>query len=130
MIRFGVIIKSLLIFATGYWLNPAPQNTYAQSLPDHFSQLTVENGLSHSTIYTVYQDRLGFIWMGTENGLNAYDGYRFIHFKHDPRDSTTLPNNNVTSIVEDEEARLWLGTWGGGLARFDRTTSTFKTYKP
>ncbi|HNL26945.1 MAG TPA: two-component regulator propeller domain-containing protein [bacterium] len=130
MIRFGVIIKSLLIFATGYWLNPAPQNTYAQSLPDHFSQLTVENGLSHSTIYTVYQDRLGFIWMGTENGLNAYDGYRFIHFKHDPRDSTTLPNNNVTSIVEDDEARLWLGTWGGGLARFDRTTSTFKTYKP
>lgn len=130
MIRLEFVTKFLFILVACFLNNTAQRYTYAQSFPEHFNQLTVENGLSHSTVYTVYQDKLGFIWMGTENGLNVYDGYKFIHFKHNPRDSTTLPNNNVTSIVEDDDNNLWLGTWGGGLAKFDKTTSAFKIFKP
>ena len=60
-----------------------------------FNHLTVEDGLSQSAVTWILQDSKGFMWFGTQSGLNAYDGYRFKIFKNDPLDSTSLSNNFI-----------------------------------
>jgi PAS domain S-box-containing protein len=90
----------------------------------HFTHLSVEQGLSQSTVQVILQDRAGFIWFGTEEGLNRYDGYTVIVFKHDPRNPESLPDDMVSALHEDHEGRLWVGT-EHGLCLFDRHTETF-----
>ena len=93
-----------------------------------FERLTTKDGLSNSTVYSIAQDKNGFIWFGTTNGLNKYDGYEFTVFLHSAEDSTSLSNNSAGNIFIDEEGILWVGTWGGGLNRFDPTTSKAVRY--
>ncbi len=90
----------------------------------HFSHLSVERGLSQITVQVVLQDHIGFLWFGTEEGLNRFDGYGFAVFKHDTRNPGSLPDDMVTALYEDREQRLWVGT-GRGLSWFDRRTETF-----
>jgi diguanylate cyclase (GGDEF)-like protein len=90
-----------------------------------FERLSLEQGLSQTTVLCVFQDSRGFLWLGTEDGLNRYDGLSFKTYKYDPADQTSLPNNMVWAIVEDREGDLWLGTEGGGLARWDHRTDRF-----
>jgi ligand-binding sensor domain-containing protein len=92
-----------------------------------FDHLSVEDGLSQSEVRSIYQDRKGFIWFGTVDGLNKYDGYSFQHFKHDPFDTTSLSNNEVTSLCEDRNGNLWVGTVSG-LSRLDQATGRFTRY--
>lgn len=73
----------------------------------------IENGLSHNSITSIYQDRFGFLWIGTYDGINRYDGYSFKVYRHRLNDSTSLVNNRITNIAEDEENRLWIGTKKG-----------------
>src|SRR5262245_17159916 len=89
-----------------------------------FTRLTVEQGLSQSAVQTILQDHLGFLWFGTEQGLNRYDGYAFAVFKHDSRTAGSLPDDVVSALHEDRQQRLWVGTQRG-LSRFDRETETF-----
>jgi len=93
-----------------------------------FKKLSIEHGLSQSTVETIIQDRSGFMWFGTEDGLNRYDGYQFKIFKHDPDDSTSISNNNIWCLYEDHDGYLWIGTFSGGLNRFDPKTDTFTRY--
>lgn len=104
---------------------------YAQtSRPDFkFERLSVEQGLSQCTVGAIYQDRRGFLWIGTSDGLNRYDGYSFKHYKHDPSDSTSLSHNGVTTIAEDGLGRLWIGTVEGGINRYDRGHDRFIRYQ-
>lgn len=74
------------------------------------------------------QDRKGFIWLGTANGLNRYDGYSFVTFTNNPTDSTSISDNGIISMLEDEDGYLWFGTSGGVLNKFDRKTGNFKRY--
>jgi ligand-binding sensor domain-containing protein len=67
-----------------------------------FNHLGVENGLSQSAITCIFQDSKGFMWFGTQDGLNRYDGYNFKIFKNDPDDTTSLSDNFIFSIYEDE----------------------------
>jgi len=69
------------------------------------------------------------MWFGTREGLNRYDGYTFTVFKNKVGDDKSLANNVVNSIVEDSKGYLWIGTWGGGLDRFDRNTNTFTHFR-
>ncbi len=92
-----------------------------------FDHLSVEDGLSQSEVRSIYQDRKGFIWFGTVDGLNRYDGYSFQHFKHDPFDTTSLSNNEVVSLCEDRNGNLWVGTVSG-LSRLDQVTGRFSRY--
>ncbi len=92
-----------------------------------FTRFSVENGLSQNTVQCVYQDRQGFVWIGTQSGLNRYDGYSFTTFRHDPRDSTSISDNMVWSIHEDQQGRLWIGT-GKGLNFMDRRAQRFEKY--
>lgn len=100
----------------------------AQTLSIKFDHFTVDDGLSQSTVNCILQDSRGFMWFGTQDGLNKYDGYTFITYKHDPFDSTTISDNYIRSIYEDNSGVLWIGTRNGGLNQFDRTKETFTNY--
>ncbi len=90
-----------------------------------FEHLSVQHGLSSSAIYSILQDRSGFLWVGTRDGLNKYDGYSFTVYKHDPTDSTSLSSNVVVTMLEDHEGILWIGTEGGGLQIYNRDKNNF-----
>ena len=94
-----------------------------------FERISLEQGLSQSVVTCTLQDSKGFIWFGTQDGLNRYDGYEFVVYKHDPEDPDTLSNNFIWAIHEDESGILWIGTGGGGLDRFDRATGRFTHYQ-
>jgi ligand-binding sensor domain-containing protein/signal transduction histidine kinase len=99
-----------------------------ESLRQHefkFEHISVEHGLSQCTVGAIYQDRRGFLWIGTSDGLNRYDGYGFKHYKNDPSDTNSLSHNGVTTIAEDGLGRLWIGTAEGGLNRFDPQRDRF-----
>jgi PAS domain S-box-containing protein len=89
-----------------------------------FAHFSVEQGLSQSTVQAIVQDRVGFLWLGTEEGLNRYDGYSFTIFRHDPKIIHSLPNDRINALHEDRRQRLWIGT-EVGLCWFDRPTEKF-----
>lgn len=94
-----------------------------------FEHLGLNEGLPTSYIVCILQDKKGFIWLGTQDGLTRYDGYKFVTYKNDPANPRTLSNNFVTDITEDKQGRFWIGTWGGGLNVFDPATEQFYAYK-
>lgn len=87
-------------------------------------RLGVEKGLSNNSIRCIYQDRDGFFWFGTFDGLNRYDGYEFKVFRNKLNDSLSLPHNYISSIHQDPEKNIWVGT-GQGLSIFNSRTSKF-----
>lgn len=92
-----------------------------------FRYLTVEDGLSQGSINCIYQDSIGFLWFGTKQGLNKYDGFNIKIFDHNPADLSSLSNNNVNCITEDKNGDLWIGT-SAGLNRLNNITQTFTRY--
>src|SRR5947209_5514517 len=76
---------------------------FSQSPTLQFEHLTIELGLSHNFVMKIMQDHKGFLWFGTANGLNKYDGYRFKNYKFDPYDTTSLSKNQVLNLYEDKE---------------------------
>jgi ligand-binding sensor domain-containing protein len=100
----------------------------AQQNQLQFVHLSIEDGLSQNSVWCIHQDSKGFMWFGTEEGLNRYDGYTFTHFKHDPSDSGSLSHNFVQCILEDRLGGIWVGTHSGGLNRFDRKTERFTRF--
>jgi len=110
---------------------PAPSRVSPQALPPicncvlRFDHIGIEQGLSQSSVRVIFQDSLGFLWFGTEDGLNRYDGYTFKTYKPDPDALNSLSDRWITSIVEDEDGYLWIGTRLGGLNRYDLRTEEF-----
>lgn len=98
---------------------------HGKDLNIQFSHLSLEDGLSQSTITSILQDSQGFMWFGTMDGLNRYDGYEFTVFKHDPTDPNSLSQNHILSLYEDSQGVLWVGTEGGALDRYDPNQKTF-----
>ena len=94
-----------------------------------FNHLDSRDGLSQGYVVCAFQDSRGFMWFGTQDGLNRYDGYNFKIYKHVPHDSTSLSENWIWNIFEDSRGYIWCGTFGGGACRFDRNTETFKTFR-
>ena len=93
---------------------------------DHF---TTNEGLSQSDVNCIYQDNLGFMWFGTHDGLNKYNGYEFTVYKPDINSTSSISSNLVFDIAGDSEGNLWIGTTGSGLNYFDRSTETFTRYQ-
>jgi ligand-binding sensor domain-containing protein/signal transduction histidine kinase len=100
---------------------------YSQPHRLQFKHLTPDEGLSSSTITCIIQDHKGFMWIGTYNGLNRYDGINFDHFRNNSLDSTSLPHNLVWQILEDRSHQLWIAT-GHGLSCYDWTRDRFINY--
>ena len=92
-----------------------------------FSRLSREDGLSNSSVSSIVQDSRGFLWFGTKNGLNRYDGYEFIVYSNNPFEDNSLSHNLVQTIFMDTEDVLWVGTYRG-LNRFDTRTKRFTRY--
>jgi two-component system sensor histidine kinase ChiS len=101
---------------------------FLESGTGRFKYISIDEGLSQSTIFCLLQDSKGFLWIGTQDGLNKYDGYTFKVFKRDPDDANSLSHNWVTAIYEDESGMIWIGTNGGGLNRFDPRREGFFRY--
>ncbi len=92
-----------------------------------FQHLTVKEGLSQGSVMCMLQDSKGFMWFGTQDGLNRYDGYEFRVYKHDPADPASINDNFILFIAEDKAGALWFGTLADPdiLNRFDPKTETF-----
>ncbi len=101
---------------------------HAQTRSIRFDRISIEDGLSQSTVVCLLQDRAGFIWFGTRDGLNRYDGYDFKTYKHDPKNQASLPASSILTLLEDDSGDLWIGTEGGGLARWHRTSDRFTRF--
>lgn len=99
----------------------------AQQLPFQFDHVTVKDGLSQSQAYCFFQDSYGYLWIGTQDGLNRYNGSSFKVYKNDPFDSTTITHNWIWSITEDRHGDLWLGTFQG-LCKYIRSQDQFVQY--
>lgn len=92
-----------------------------------FKHISLDEGLSQNSVYSIFQDSKGFMWFGTQDGLNKYDGYTFTVYKRDPDDLNSLSSNQITAICEDQTGLLWIGT-DDGLNRFNPKTETFYRY--
>ncbi len=90
-----------------------------------FEQLGIQEGLSDNVVLAVFQDSLGYLWFGTREGLNKFDGYEITVYTSDLNDPNSLSEPVVTALGETQDGRLWVGTQGGGLNRFDPTNQTF-----
>ena len=95
----------------------------AQSIT--FNHLTVENGLSNNVVNTVIQDKTGFMWFATGDGLNRYDGYAFKIFRHESDNSNSISDNSIWALSEDTKGNIWIGTKAGILDRFNPKTEKF-----
>ncbi|QIP17320.1 response regulator [Spirosoma aureum] len=87
----------------------------------NFQLLNTGDGLSHSTVHDLLQDRKGFLWLATADGLDRYDGQSFQVYRRSQRDPGSLSSNEVTCLFEDKQGRLWVGTRSGGLSQLDST---------
>jgi len=106
-----------------------------------FDHLSVEDGLSHNHVHAILKDSRGFIWLGTADGANRYDGYEFVVYRHDPDDPGSLPSGTTEVFFEDSQKRLWVGTSSAdaslalqsrqqdaGLSLYDREHDRFVRY--
>ncbi|MEM1321002.1 MAG: two-component regulator propeller domain-containing protein [Bacteroidota bacterium] len=111
---------TLLIWCCG-WLGLTAQE-YS------FTAVTIEDGLSQSTVNAMVQDQRGFLWIGTQDGLNCYDGHRFKVYKKDPFDTSSIADNYISNLYVDYKDRLWIGTMKGGLSMLDARRERIRNY--
>lgn len=89
-------------------------NVYAEKINKiNFKSITIDDGLAQSLAEYIYQDSYGYIWIGTSDGLNRYNGNEFKVYKNNKSNDNTISNNAITSLVEDKEKNLWIGTYSG-----------------
>jgi len=93
-----------------------------------FRHLTVRDGLSQGVVSSILQDECGFIWIGTQDGLNRYDGHNVRIFINDPENPRSLSGNSVQCLAEDAKGRIWYGTEGTGFGYFDPRTEAFTNF--
>ncbi len=135
-----LLITGILIFVCGSlpsalaYAQNAPgsseqQNTIPLDRSLRFERFSLEDGLSQNTVLTLFQDHQGYLWIGTQDGLDRYDGYSFTIFKHDTENADSLNNDAVLSLSEDADGFLWIGTWGGGLDSYDLQSNHFTHYQ-
>ncbi len=95
-----------------------------------FTNISIKNGLSQSSANCIFQDSRGILWVGTEDGLNKYDGYSFAVYKSNSEDISSISNPRIQCIIEDHSGNLWIGTNGGGLNKYIRNVNRFYSVTP
>jgi PAS domain S-box-containing protein len=138
----AVAILTVFIFISGLSVDfVGAQDTAEGSVSDRrpadlllskylrFGRITTENGLSNDNIWGITKDSYGFMWFGTFEGLNRYDGKSVKVFRNDPDDPHSLSGNWIRGLYADHTGTLWIGTWGNGINQFDRETEQFIHYR-
>jgi len=93
-----------------------------------FSHITSDDGLLSGNVRIILEDHQGFIWFGTEDGLQRYDGHSMVSYHHNPSDSTSLSSDYILYLFEDSKQNLWIGTLDAGLCLYDRKSDSFRRY--
>ncbi|MDJ0748403.1 MAG: sigma 54-interacting transcriptional regulator [Woeseiaceae bacterium] len=93
-----------------------------------FQHLSRDDGLSQAFVYDIVQDPRGFMWFGTQEGLNRWDGYTFTVFAHDPADANSISDESVRTLLIDSNGTLWIGTDAGGLSRYNQHDRSFTNF--
>lgn len=104
------------------------QLLYCQNTAVYFNHLSTNDGLSQGDINAIYQDNKGYMWFGTHDGLNKYNGYDFSVYKPIPNDSKSISSNLIYTITGDSKGNLWVGTTGNGLNYYSKESGDFKRY--
>ncbi len=119
MWRTAVLLISILLLC---------KSLFAQKLEVSFDKLTVESGLSQSSVISITQDSMGFMWFGAKDGLNRYDSRTFEVFRNNPKDSTSLSSDqNINALLTDSKGNLWVGTQKG-LNKYLPETKSFQRF--
>jgi len=127
-----VVHPMTAFFGKIYWFVPFFWLFIGWSMPlvaMRFDNLTVDDGLSQNAVTCIIQDSRGYMWIGTHDGLNRFDGYEFLIYKNDPENPISLSDNAIRGICEDEAGFLWVATMGGGLNRLDPLKQTFTRFQ-
>lgn len=117
------MLKEKLLFISLFWVLSC--NVYAQEY--YFKHFKVEDGLSHNTVLSILQDSKGFMWFGTKNGLNRFDGYNFKVFQNDPESPNSLLGNYIDCLHEFQK-EIWVGT-DNGLFKYNDEHENFSIVK-
>ncbi len=119
----------LLAYVTGsfmLWMASAATASATTVLPMRFESVTVEQGLAQNSVIAIEQDADGFLWFGTENGLDRYDGYRFTHFSDSRSAENFIPADYINDLETASDGTLWVATGGGGLLRWNSASAAFE----
>jgi ligand-binding sensor domain-containing protein len=117
-----LVSKQSLLFCSGIALLMAVHVAAQSPL---LERLGAAEGLSQGMIFDLLQDRNGFLWFATKDGLNRYDGYSFQVFQNDPFDRFSIPDNEIQVLLEDSQGRIWAGTANNGLAVLEPSNGRF-----
>lgn len=120
-------IKRLIIFTIMIFQMLYANITNTHALEINFKNIKVEDGLSQSTVEAIYQDTRGYIWIGTNDGLNKYNGYEFEIYKHNNKSKSSIANNYIVDIKEDKQGNIWVGT-AHGLSKIEFKTDKITNY--
>jgi signal transduction histidine kinase/streptogramin lyase len=124
---FRTLLKLKFLIVTGIILSSFTYS-FGQSKILQFKHITVEDGLSNSQAVSILQDYKGFMWIGTYDGLNRFDGATMVVYKNIPSQPTSLPENHVRTLFEDRNKNLFVGTWDG-LSMYNRDLDQFVNYR-
>jgi len=124
-LSFYQILKNRLLPAI-FLLNYLLLLPVLSSAEDYkFKHININDGLSQNAVFAIIKDSKGFMWFGTKDGLNRFDGYDFVIYQHNPFDTTTLSSNYITRLYEDSRGFIWVGTLDGGLNVYNRKENLF-----
>lgn len=117
----GSLIRLFLLFLL-------PSLVFSQEINLNFMNLSSKEGLSSNVVNIIHKDSFGYMWFGSDDGLNRFDGEKFTVYRHKGDDSTSIASNEVLDIYEDRSRNLWIGT-GSGLVLYNRKMDSFKNYR-
>jgi ligand-binding sensor domain-containing protein/serine phosphatase RsbU (regulator of sigma subunit) len=120
-IALNLLITCLLLLGSPYG--------YAQKWDEQFIPSAIEEGMTDLTITSILQDKYGYMWFGTKNGLHQFDGYSFNIYNSDPSDPTTLSDNTILCLAETKDGLIWVGTESHGLNLLDPLTGTVTRFE-
>lgn len=127
-VKKGILVRKLLLLFVLFFLIMSGSRVLAGEKVFSARQFTISDGLSSNSIMAVYQDSKGFLWVGTQDGLNRYDGRKFEVFRHIPGDSSSISGNYILSLAEDLKGNIWIGTRKQGVSVYHKASGSFRSY--
>lgn len=122
----GIFKKAIICFVAFFFTFKIA--AFCQNKTIKFEHIGVAEGISQINITCIFQDSRGFMWFGTRDGLNRYDGYNFTVYRYDPQDNNTISNNFIQDITEDKSGNIWIATQVGGINKFDVRKEQFTRF--